>query len=97
MKREKMTPAEKRLATIKKNQEAKETRNRKIAEKRAATIKAKEVAKEKEIKRKLKVKALESINGTKPIFWIFFLFGWINAIYWLGAIVKFLITVAMGS
>lgn len=93
----KKTAAEKRLDTIRKKKEATERRNKMIADKRAATIKAKEVAKEKEIKRKSRVKLLESINGTKPIFWVFFLFGWISSLYWLFIIVKFLIKVAMGS
>lgn len=88
----KLTPAEKRAETIRKNKAAKEERNRKIAEKRLATIAAKNIAKEKEIKRKHTIKVLKSINGTKPIFWIFFLFGWVNALYWLFVIVKYLLT-----
>lgn len=91
------TASEKRLETIKKKKAATERRNKMIADKRAATIKAKEVAKTKEIKRKHAVKVLESINGTKPIFWIFFLIGWVSSLYWLFMIVSFLIRTAIGS
>ncbi len=82
--------AEKRIATIQANKEAKEKKNKEAAEKRAATIQSKLDAKEKAIAAKARKKKLESF-GTKPIFWIFFLFGWINAFYWLYKIVMFLL------
>ena len=87
-----LTAAEKRIATIKAKKEAKEKKNKEIAEKRAATIKAKIEAKEKIQAAKARKKKLQSY-GTKPIFWIFFLFGWTNAFYWLYKIVIFLLGV----
>ena len=87
-----LTAAEKRAATIQTNKEAKEQKNKETADKRAATIQAKVDAKDKIQSAKARKKKLESY-GTKPLFWFFFLFGWINAFYWLYKIAMFLVGV----
>jgi len=90
------TAAQKRQDTIQAKKEAEAKRYKDIAAKRQQTIQAKKDKAEKALAKRARTKKLQSY-GTKPIFWIFFIFGWMNAFYWLFVIARFLIKIALES